>query len=212
VDEGPKLRAKSGTKSGTVLHHSSTLGRAVSPQSVQRLQLVSRFVEDLFPLGRNTVQHSFIGTWLWNIPQRAQWSDAMELAAECLALAYFAKVSRSKMPTMRSREVYALALDGLSKDLESPVSRLSSETLCATLLLIHYEVGDSSIKMRFPSNTYGTQNFLDGKNGAWITHAGGVGRLVQLRGAHRHTSAFDYSMFLAARGYIVSVCLFLTAC
>jgi len=43
---------------------------------------------------------------------------------------------------------------------------------------------------------------------SWIKHAGGVGQLMQLRGAHRHREGFDYVMFLAFRGIIVCiVCL-----
>jgi hypothetical protein len=149
VDEGPKLRSKS----RAMVHDNSTLGQSVGSQPVQRLQLVSRFVEDLFPLGRNTVQHSFIGSWLWTIPQRAKWSRSMELAAECLALAYFAKMSCALKPNVRSRETYSLALDSLSKDLKCPASRVSSETLCATLLLVHYEVSISSSPVGSLPNT-----------------------------------------------------------
>lgn len=40
---------------------------------------------------------------------------------------------------------------------------------------------------------------------SWIHHAGGAARLMQLRGARRcYESAFEYSMFLACRGAIVS--------
>jgi hypothetical protein len=38
---------------------------------------------------------------------------------------------------------------------------------------------------------------------SWITHAGGAGRLIQLRGPDRHRSGFDCAMFMAARGYLV---------
>jgi hypothetical protein len=38
---------------------------------------------------------------------------------------------------------------------------------------------------------------------SWITHAGGAGRLIQLRGPGRHSSGFDYAMFMASRAYVV---------
>lgn len=39
---------------------------------------------------------------------------------------------------------------------------------------------------------------------SWVTHAGGAGRLMQIRGAFRHKNGFDYIMFLGFRGIIVS--------
>lgn len=38
---------------------------------------------------------------------------------------------------------------------------------------------------------------------SWIRHAGGAGRLMQIRGAHRHREGFDHVMFLGFRGIIV---------
>jgi hypothetical protein len=40
---------------------------------------------------------------------------------------------------------------------------------------------------------------------SWIAHAGGVGRLIQLRGPDRHSSGIDHALLMASRGYIVSL-------
>ena len=45
---------------------------------------------------------------------------------------------------------------------------------------------------------------------SWVTHAGGAGRLIQIRGAHRHREGSDLIMFLGFRAIIVSF-LFLIA-
>jgi hypothetical protein len=48
-----------------------------------------------------------------------------------------------------------------------------------------------------------TQSFIGMPGNSWVTHAGGVGRLLQLRGPDRHRSGFDCAMFMASRGYLV---------
>lgn len=64
----------------------------------------------------------------------------MDLAAESLALAYFAKKTGSKKLLVRASETYAHALSDLSSALQDRRQRLASQTLCATLLLVHFEV------------------------------------------------------------------------
>jgi hypothetical protein len=36
-------------------------------RSLEQEGIVASFVQDLFPLGRLTLQHSFIGSWLWHV-------------------------------------------------------------------------------------------------------------------------------------------------
>jgi hypothetical protein len=44
-------------------------GPRLNLRSFEQEGIVASFVQDLFPLGRLTVQHSFIGSWLWHVPQ-----------------------------------------------------------------------------------------------------------------------------------------------
>lgn len=115
-------------------------GFRMSLRSLEQEGIVTSFVQDLFPLGGLTVQHSFIGSWLWNVPAFLNRSLAMDVAAEAVALAYFARKIGSTEMLMQSRSVYANALKHLSIALKDSSLRLASGTLCATLLLIHYEV------------------------------------------------------------------------
>lgn len=117
----------------------------MSLRHLEQQGIVASFVQDIFPLGRSTVQRSFIGSWLWHVPQALQKSRAMDQAAEALALAYFAKKADSKEVLIRSQWIYSSALIRLSKALLCPRSQFASETLCATLLFVHYEVRDHII-------------------------------------------------------------------
>ncbi|OCK75439.1 hypothetical protein K432DRAFT_308489 [Lepidopterella palustris CBS 459.81] len=161
------------------------LGIRMSSRYLEQEGIVASFIQDIFPLGRSTVQLSFIGSWLWHVPEVLQKNHAMDFAAEALALVYFAKKANSMDTLVRSHWAYANALRDLSRALQDHSSRFASETLCATLLLVHYE------------------NFVEIPGTSWIAHAGGASRLIQLRGPDRHRSGFDCAMFMASRGYLV---------
>ena len=147
VDEGPRLRKSLKNtpeeETGVV-----TFPVALNSSPMERTQVVASFIEELFPLGRESVQASFIGNWLHHIPHALHRNAAVDQAAETLALAYFAKTSSCNSTLMRSYRTYELSLRSLSKSLQCPDSRLSSETLCATLLLLHYEVEVTSTDSR----------------------------------------------------------------
>ncbi|ORY00298.1 hypothetical protein BCR34DRAFT_114221 [Clohesyomyces aquaticus] len=195
VDESAKFQAEacrktsrdvpSGSNVGS-LNMLSLTGFRSEFRSLEREGIVATFVQDLFPIGRLTVQHSFIGSWLWHIPQILHKNRPIDLAAESLALAYFAKKASSNEMLIRSRNTYANALRSLSNAVLDHRSRFTSETLCAALLLVHFE------------------NFVTIGGKSWITHTGGVGRLIEIRGPHRHCTGLDNAMLMASRGYLIS--------
>ena len=73
----------------------------------------------------------------------------------------------------------------LNATLQDPQEGLSSDTLSATVLLSFYEIF----------------NCTDGNS--WIKHAGGAGRLIQLRGPERHKAGFDRLVFIACRTTLI---------
>lgn len=108
--------------------------------ALERDQVLSSFVSAMFPLGVHSVQSSLLGCWLWHVPPRLGCSTSLDYGALSLALVYFARVSEGEL-LFRSAEVsYTMALKSLAVDIAHPSKRLSSEVLCATLLLGHYEV------------------------------------------------------------------------
>ncbi|PVH69189.1 hypothetical protein DL98DRAFT_626174 [Cadophora sp. DSE1049] len=191
VDEAPRLRRKAsqsfsgkptGTKTSGTLKPPSLMSK-----SLELAQTVACCVSELFPLHHMTLQLSIIGSWLWYVPQRLGNSMVLDSAARSLALAHFARVSKQEAARFTSLESYSQALAFLSRALNRQDTRYSSETVAATMLLGLFE------------------SFAGVENTTWIKHAGGTGALLQMRGARLHESEFDYYMFLACRGPIVSM-------
>ncbi|VUC24504.1 unnamed protein product [Clonostachys rosea] len=159
--------------------------------SLEREQLLACFVSDMFPLGASGVQTSFFGSWLWHIPPRLGCSLVFDYAALSLALAYFARTSRDQVSFQRAEMSYNMSLKALAAAVSDESRHFDTDVLGATMLLGNYE------------------KFF-GRGHGWIKHAGGTAKLMQARGASRcYESAFDYSMFLACRGSIISEALIL---
>jgi hypothetical protein len=132
VNENTKLQGEANTVPKPCIR--------INSRSMEQKGIVASFIQDIFPIGQSVLQLSFIGSWLWHVPEALHKNHAMDLAAESLALAYFAKTTKSMETLMRSRWVYAKALRSLSAALQDSKSRFASEILCATLLFVHYEV------------------------------------------------------------------------
>ncbi|EXA34694.1 hypothetical protein FOVG_14111 [Fusarium oxysporum f. sp. pisi HDV247] len=213
VDEGPKVRCsrRKAHTSGTISilrngskangwHNGDPIqylrkgrpdGRLDQPSTfkAERDQILSSFVSAMFPLGSSTAQISFLGSWLWHLPPRLGSSAVLDHAALSVAWAYFAKVYGDSLALRNAELFYLCAVRSLASALDDAKEQLSSNVLCATVLLGHFET--------FVNVSY-----------AWIRHAGGAARLMQLRGAEKcYESAFEYSMFLACRGAIISEAL-----
>ncbi|CVL07557.1 uncharacterized protein FMAN_14438 [Fusarium mangiferae] len=208
VDEGPKVRRsrrvtpstpKKASKgdarhSGDLLHHQRETSRLSQPGSfkAERDQILSSFVSAMFPLTSSTAQISFLGSWLWHLPPRLGSSAVLDHAALSVAWAYFAKLYGDPIALRNAEISYSNAVRSLALALDDAKEQLSSNVLCATVLLGHFE---------------NLKTFVNVSH-AWIRHAGGATRLMQLRGAQRcYESAFEYSMFLACRGAIISEAL-----
>ncbi|CAH0037969.1 unnamed protein product [Clonostachys solani] len=161
------------------------------PAALEREQLLACFVSDMFPLGASGAQKSFFGSWLWHIPPRLGCSPVFDYAALSLALAYFARASADQLSFQRAEISYNMSLKALAAVISDESRQFDSDVLGATMLLGSYE------------------KFF-GRGHSWIKHAGGTARLMQARGASRcYDSAFDYSLFLACRGSIISEALIL---
>lgn len=85
---------------------------------------------------------------------------------------------------------YVRALDSLQKALDCPKQRFKPEVLCATEILALYELLDPAGET------------------AWIRHAAGAARLIQLRGPENYTTDFEKALFMAHTGPIMTECLF----
>jgi hypothetical protein len=80
---------------------------------------------------------------------------------------------------------YVKALDSLQKALDCPKQRYKPEVLCATEILALYELLDPAGET------------------AWVRHAAGAARLIQLRGPKNYNTEFEKALFMAHTGAIV---------
>ena len=147
-------------------------------------QLFSMFISstmqpDLLP---NFPSHN---SWLAKVSSRATPSKALVWAIRAISISHFARASDDDLLLEMSRRIYGKALLLLNTTLQDPEESLSSNTLSAVLLLSFYEIFNCTQK------------------DSWIQHAGGVGRLIQLRGPNRHRSGFGRQVFLACRYSII---------
>ncbi|PVH73847.1 hypothetical protein DL98DRAFT_379196, partial [Cadophora sp. DSE1049] len=83
---------------------------------------------------------SFFADWLWLIPGYIARNQLLDSAAQYLALGFFGYETQNAVLERNGREAYSKALWYLSRAIVDVDLGLSSETLCATMLLGFYEV------------------------------------------------------------------------
>ncbi|KAH6723831.1 hypothetical protein BKA61DRAFT_587200 [Leptodontidium sp. MPI-SDFR-AT-0119] len=183
---GEERQSKQQSASDEEIWDTGEINRIIHCPDLNRVQLVKSFVNSLFPSEYLVPQLSFFADWLWLIPQYMAKNQLLDYSAQCLALGFFGRETGNAVLEQSSREAYSKALRCLSRAVEDSEIGLSSETLCATMLLSFYEI------------------YMHTERLSWVTHAGGAGRLMQIRGAFRHKNGFDYIMFLGFRGIIIA--------
>lgn len=126
----------------------SSLGmKQPSYMKAQRDQILSSFVSALFPLGSAEVQTSFLGSWLWHLPPRLGNSVVLDHAALSVAWAYFARMFGDRSALRNAEFSYSCAIKNLSLALSDTSQQFTSNVLCSTILLGHYEVCSVSLLM-----------------------------------------------------------------
>ena len=160
----------------------SILVSILSPTANQS-QLLSLFIATVRSENpkRTVTTHSCHSVWLAQLASRTEVSSTLLHAIRAISLSFFGRRTRDKNLVQNSRLIYGKALLKLNKSLEDPIEGLASDTLSATVLLTFYEMLNC------------TERY------SWIRHAGGVARLMQLRGANRHRTGIDRDIFLTSR-------------
>ncbi|KAK7991365.1 hypothetical protein PG988_000159 [Apiospora saccharicola] len=189
MDEGPKLRRSVAKASGRTRAAELIPPESRGDSNGQRkgapvyMQIpASPEIDTLLEFPQFRAPAAGLLFCLRHVPARG----ALDYAALSVALAYFARTSSAAQVLHDAQLAYTLALRYLAAAIADSAERAGSDVLCATMLLGHYE---SIVNV----------------DTAWIRHAGGAARLLQLRGARRcYESAFDYAIFLACRGSIIA--------
>ena len=164
----------------------SILVSILSPTANQS-QLLSLFIATIRSENpkRTVATYSCHSVWLVQLASRTEVSSTLLHAIRAISLSFFGRRAGDKNLVQNSRLIYGKALLKLNKSLQDPIEGLASDTLSATVLLTFYEMLTCT------------------ERDSWIRHAGGVARLMQLRGPNRHRTGVDREIFLASRFSLV---------
>ncbi|KAG8528785.1 uncharacterized protein KY384_006473 [Bacidia gigantensis] len=148
-------------------------------------QLLANFIHSLStPVTLNTFKSH--GVWLAEVAEQGIRSASLQWSIRALVISHLGRQACDAALIQNSRTVYGKALQRLNRDLQDREQALSSDdTLSACMLLTFYEV----------------YNCTD--SNSWLSHAGGAGNLIRLRGPDRHRSGHGKSVFLAFRYFLV---------
>ena len=102
-------------------------------------------------------------------------------ALKCLATTYFGQMQKRPDILLQGAHLYGKALLQLKTSIENPATAYDHQNVAATMALAHYEI-----------------IAYTGKYG-WIQHAGGIGRLMELRGPESHQAQPNHTYFILSR-------------
>ncbi|KUJ07183.1 uncharacterized protein LY89DRAFT_767020 [Mollisia scopiformis] len=149
---------------------------------------VSYIAQRLFP-GSGYNVPSKTHSWILDFVETDQTSVAYSTAC-CLGAACFTGQTTILEKDNAARTWYCKAIQQLNANLQSTNLRNDPSNIAASLLLGIYELAIST-------DGYG-----------WICHAGGVGRLIEMRGPEAHQRGLGKRYFMVARLSIISQALF----
>nr|ADO29926.1 hypothetical protein PP104 [Penicillium paxilli] len=111
--------------------------------------------------------------------------NALGWALRCVGSFRLGRMHEERQQSIVSREIYVRAVRELAHSLNNPSLILDDRTLAASCVLGTYEI------------------INDDGQASWVTHAGGVGALIRLRGPRAHMSGFARTLFLSFRPWLV---------
>ena len=87
---------------------------------------------------------SVFGPFIRDVPSRIGFNPALDSAVTCLVNAHSAMVHKRRATEIVNPELYIRAVQALQMCLDDPCRDVSSDTLCATVLLSIVEVSDGA--------------------------------------------------------------------
>lgn len=158
--------------------------------------------------GRLGSRMSWAGSFISFVPQRIGQSPALDSCVRLLSSVHTAILHNRRPSSWMDPEAYLHAIVKLRESLLDPIEGYSVETLLATALLYFLEVCRSLLAMQHDCLTYQVVvGNPDDPN--FIFHAGGVARMLEVRGPWEENTGFE--MHLACHLWGVVVCFNLTA-
>lgn len=127
-----------------------------------------------------------ISWWLNPAPRVEVQSQTLVSASKAMTAAFFGRIHQQQNVIIEGTKFYGEALSSLNTDLSHEVKAYTFETLGATMALNMYEL------IHLTSNS-----------GGYVTHAGGIGKLIQFRGPELHKSYPEKEIYWEARIILV---------
>lgn len=158
---------------------------------VDRARFVSTLIDSI-SRDQSAAEVSFFRPWFRAVPERLGAKVTLDSAMCALALHLLGKSRADGGLVSQSRVLYGQSIRALQNALNHPSEWRTAETLCAATLLCFYELfaGTSS-------------------HAAWMAHAKGISRVIQLRGPDAYmTNRFDKTLLLAFRAIIIMNAMF----
>ncbi|OCT49180.1 hypothetical protein CLCR_04853 [Cladophialophora carrionii] len=161
------------------------LSLVVTPSTTDQNKLASALAAALNTAPRG-YQVQCLGNFICSVPSRIGHNPALDAAVACVLEAHSnlvrnaAAIPHSAVATLSGgrplpSSEYMRALRILQEVIEHPVLGLSSETVCATILMTHYE---------------------------YLAHAGAATKLIVLRGPQNLSSNFEKELWRTQRGHM----------
>lgn len=126
-------------------------------------------------------------TWVTVLRNTCASGNALDWALRCIGSFRIGQMHRDKNQILASREIYGRAVRELARTLNNPLLTPKDETLAAAIVLGTYEI----------LNDDGQGQML------WVTHSGGIGALMRLRGPKAHVAGFGRTLALSFRPWFV---------
>lgn len=129
--------------------------------------------------------------WLSPAPRAEVQSRTLASASKAMTAAFYGRIHQQPRITNEGTKLYVEALGNLKSDLSHEVKAHTFETLGATMALNMYEM------VHLSPEFHGV-----------ITHAGGIGKLVQARGPELHKTYPEKEIYLEARIILAATAIF----
>jgi hypothetical protein len=146
---------------------------------------------------------SVFGPFIREVPARLGHNAALDAAVAVLVNAHISLVQKKTALEIVSPQLYLRAIRTLQTCLEDVQQGMSSNTLCASVILSLVEVSCSPFTRSSPNQKV---QALSGprKGNRYLAHVGGAGRLMELQGSAQFHDSFAKEMLRFSRGGVVS--------
>lgn len=146
---------------------------------------------------------SVFGPFIQEVPARIGHSPALDAAVAVLINAHTSLMYKKTSNDVVSINLYLRAIKTLQGCLEDSCEGMSTNTLCASVLLGLVEVSRASAHRE--SGLISSQALAGPRKGnRYLAHVGGAGRLMELQGPNQFKDPFAKDILRFNRGGIVS--------